>query len=101
MRPWRRCAGARRACHAGAGPAPRGTPPPEGRNSMTDTDRNGALPLARRTALGGAAAALAATLAGASGAAAQGSRYDRGAAPVRYPDADIVAIDPKRFTARL
>jgi gluconolactonase len=68
---------------------------------MTDTDRNGAHPLARRTALGGAAAALAATLAGASGAAAQGSRYDRGAAPVRYPDADIVAIDPKRFTARL
>ena len=54
-------------------------------------------PIARR-ALGTFAAALAA---GAAMPAAAQRSYDRGAAPVRYPDADIVAIDPKRFKAML
>lgn len=48
------------------------------------------------------AAALAAGAAIPAQAQAPSPRsYERGAAPVRYPDADIVAIDPKRFTAML
>jgi gluconolactonase len=50
--------------------------------------------LGRRGVLATAAAALA------TPAAAQ-RNYGRGAQPQRYPDPDIVAIDPKRFTARL
>jgi gluconolactonase len=46
-----------------------------------------------RRALLGAAAAFAATPALA--------RYGDGAAPTRYPDPDIVSLDPKRFGARL
>ena len=54
----------------------------------------------RRRFLGGAAAA--ALAAGAAvPAGAQQRPYGRGAPPARYPDADIVALDPKRFTARL
>ena len=50
--------------------------------------------LGRRGVLATAAATLAMP------AAAQRD-YGRGAQPQRYPDPDIVAIDPKRFTARL
>ncbi len=50
----------------------------------------------RRRFLGGAAAAAA--LAAAPPAAAQRS-YNRGGPPARYPDADFVVLDPKRFTA--
>jgi len=58
-------------------------------------------PSSRRRFLGGAAAAAA--LAAAPAAAQQGPprNYARGGAPARYPDADIVALDPKRFSARL
>jgi gluconolactonase len=49
-----------------------------------------------RRALVGAAAAFAAV----SPAAAQ-RLYGENAPPVRYPDADIVVLDPKRFGARL
>ena len=52
-------------------------------------------PIARR-ALGLLAGALAA---GAAVPVHAQRSYDGGAAPVRYPDADIVAIDPKRFKA--
>jgi gluconolactonase len=50
--------------------------------------------LGRRGLLATAAVALAAP------AAAQ-RVYGRGAAPQRYPDPDIVTLDPKRFTAQL
>ncbi len=53
------------------------------------------LPDPSRRALLGAAAALAATP-----AAAQRS-FGPNAPPQRYPDPDIVAIDPRRFTAKL
>jgi len=52
-------------------------------------------PIARR-ALFGAAAAFAAF----APAAAQRA-FGPGAPPTRYPDPDIIAIDPKRFTAKL
>ena len=55
-------------------------------------------PASRRAVLGGIAGAIAA---GAAVPAAAQRSYDRGAAPARYPDADIIAIDPKRFTAKL
>lgn len=53
----------------------------------------------RRAMLGGLAGALAAGAA--IPANAQQRDYGRGAAPTRYPDADIVALDKKRFTAPL
>ncbi|MBD0276126.1 MAG: SMP-30/gluconolactonase/LRE family protein, partial [Acetobacteraceae bacterium] len=54
----------------------------------------------RRRFLGGAAAAaLAAGAVVPAGAQQRG--YGRGAPPARYPDADSVALDPKRFTARI
>lgn len=62
---------------------------PTERNAMT-------VPKPSRRALLGAAAAFAAV----APAAAQ-RQFGPGAPPVRYPDADIVAIDPKRFGAKL
>ena len=58
----------------------------------------GAAVASRRGALLGGAAAAAAALA-APAAAQRG--YGRDAPPVRYPDADIMVLDPKRFSARL
>jgi gluconolactonase len=55
--------------------------------------------LARRAMLGGLAGALLA--AGFRPANAQPRSYGADAPPARYPDADIVPLDPKRFTARL
>jgi gluconolactonase len=68
----------------------------------------GAVP-SRRVVLGGLAGALAAGAAipahaqqgGAQPGGAQPRDYGRSAPPVRYPDADIVALDKKRFTAPL
>jgi len=57
-------------------------------------------PIIGRRSLGALAGALAAGAAIPAQAQAQRG-YDRGAAPVRYPDADIIAIDPKRFSAKL
>lgn len=51
----------------------------------------------RRTVLGGAAA-LATTLIAADASA---RTFGRGAEPQRYPDPDIVVIDPKRFKAKV
>ncbi|WP_043839335.1 SMP-30/gluconolactonase/LRE family protein [Muricoccus aerilatus] len=52
----------------------------------------------RRAMLGVVAGALAA---GAAMPASAQRSYERGASPVRYPDADIVSIDPRRFKASL
>src|SRR5438105_60663 len=51
----------------------------------------------RRGFLAGAAAALATTVWGAAGKAVAGEedRYGKGAAPVRYPDPDILVRDPR------
>jgi gluconolactonase len=72
---------------------------------MSHTNPAGAIAASRRTALlgGGVVAASAALSAIAPlPASAQAPRaYGRDAPPARYPDADIVAIDPKRFKARL
>ncbi|HYZ65031.1 MAG TPA: SMP-30/gluconolactonase/LRE family protein [Acetobacteraceae bacterium] len=58
----------------------------------------------RRAMLGGLSAAGAAALAGAAIPAAaqdQPRRYGPGVPPVAYPDPDIIALDPKRFPARI
>jgi gluconolactonase len=58
--------------------------------------------LSRRTALGAAAVAIAAGVTSLGGAPAQAQRaYGRDAPPQRYPDPDIVTLDPKRFSAML
>ena len=52
----------------------------------------------RRRVLGGLAGALAA---GAAVPASAQREFGRGSAPARYPDADFVVLDKKRFTANL
>ncbi|MFC0387125.1 SMP-30/gluconolactonase/LRE family protein [Muricoccus vinaceus] len=52
----------------------------------------------RRVVLGAVAGALAA---GAAMPASAQRSYEHGAPPVRYPDADIVTLDPRRFKAPL
>ena len=54
----------------------------------------------RRVLLGAAALGALARPALAQGNTAPRD-YGTGAAPARYPDADVVALDPKKFTARL
>ena len=68
----------------------------------SDTATRGATN-SRRAVLGGLAGALAAGAAIPANAQGGGQQrdYGRGAAPVRYPDADIVTLDKKRFTAPL
>ncbi|MBO1075984.1 SMP-30/gluconolactonase/LRE family protein [Roseomonas marmotae] len=53
-----------------------------------------------RRAMLGASALMAMALPAAAQQGA-GRDYGPGGAPVRYPDADVVALDPKRFAARL
>ena len=74
---------------------------PEGGNAMPqqDTPAGRHVP-SRRRFLGGAAAAALAAGAAVPPAAAQ-REYGRGPALTRYPDADIVVLDPKRFTSKL
>ncbi|UFN49305.1 SMP-30/gluconolactonase/LRE family protein [Roseomonas sp. OT10] len=57
----------------------------------------------RRGFLGATAAAVAVAAAPLMSASAQPAPrdYGRGGGPVRYPDADVIALDPKRFTAKL
>ena len=56
----------------------------------------------RRSMLGASAAAAVMAMAGPAAAQQATPRdYGPGAPPARYPDADIVALDPKRFNARL
>jgi gluconolactonase len=66
--------------------------------TFPDNDDNQSGSLARRTLLKGAAA-LAAGAAMASSASARD--YGRNAEPQRYPDPDVVVIDPKRFKAKV
>jgi gluconolactonase len=55
-------------------------------------------PFSRRTLLGGAAALAATTLVAPDALA---RNFGRGSEPQRYPDPDIVVIDPKRFKAKV
>jgi gluconolactonase len=66
--------------------------------TFPNIDDNQSGSLARRTLLKGAAA-LAAGAAMASSASARD--YGRNAEPERYPDPDVVVIDPKRFKAKV
>jgi gluconolactonase len=66
--------------------------------TFPNNDDNQSGSLARRTLLKGAAA-LAAGAAMASSASARD--YGRNAEPERYPDPDVVVIDPKRFKAKV
>ena len=57
--------------------------------------------LPRRAMLGAAALGVLGAAAAARSADAQQRSYGPGAPPQRYPDPDIVVLDPKRFTAKL
>jgi gluconolactonase len=65
---------------------------------MTDKPRSQDNGLNRRHVLRGAAAIATMSVAGGDAFA---RNYGRGAEPERYPDPDIVVIDPKRFKAKV